>query len=189
MSVVVVVEPVLEPVTLAEAKTHCRVDYSTDDTLIGSLITAARQRIEEVTGRRLVTQTVDEYLDEFDPNGDPLLLTAFPVSSVTSVRYYDTDDTLQTMDADDYWADVRSFPPRIVVKDAWPTLGGRPSAVVVRSVVGVAVASVPEPLKLAVKWTVAHWYESREAHGDQAFKELPLGVASILRTYTGGRYR
>ena len=38
--------PIIEPVTLAEAKAQCRVEYDTDDELLSSYITAARQWAE-----------------------------------------------------------------------------------------------------------------------------------------------
>lgn len=47
-----------EPVTLAEAKTQCRVDFTDDDTLISDLITAARQSIEEYCHISLVPKVV-----------------------------------------------------------------------------------------------------------------------------------
>ena len=37
---------VTDPVTLAEAKAQCRVEFDTDDELIASYITAARQWVE-----------------------------------------------------------------------------------------------------------------------------------------------
>lgn len=39
-------QPVTEPITLAQAKTHLRVDFTDDDTYITSLITQARRVIE-----------------------------------------------------------------------------------------------------------------------------------------------
>lgn len=43
-------ESVTEPVTLEEAKNFCKIDISTDDTLIEALITTARQLCEAWTG-------------------------------------------------------------------------------------------------------------------------------------------
>ena len=54
MSLTLVSPPAAEPVTLAEAKSHLKLDTSDEDTLIASLITAARARAEWHTGRALV---------------------------------------------------------------------------------------------------------------------------------------
>ncbi len=57
--------PVAEPVTLADAKAHLRLDTALDDDYVKSLITMARQYIEEVCWRGLVTQTWELTLDSF----------------------------------------------------------------------------------------------------------------------------
>ena len=46
--------PTVEPVTLADARLHLRVIDTVEDSLITSLIVAAREHVEQVTGRRLI---------------------------------------------------------------------------------------------------------------------------------------
>ena len=46
--------PVIEPVTLQEAKQHCRVDCDADDELICGYITAAREWAESFLNKPLV---------------------------------------------------------------------------------------------------------------------------------------
>ena len=55
--------PAVEPVTLADAKAHLKVDTTDDDALITALITAARARAEWHTGRALITQSWTLWLD------------------------------------------------------------------------------------------------------------------------------
>lgn len=47
-----------EPVSLADAKIHCRVDFDDDDTILNDLITECRQVIEDYTHASLVTKII-----------------------------------------------------------------------------------------------------------------------------------
>ena len=73
--------PASEPVTLAEAKLHLRVDYSDDDALISSLITAARRLCETSVKSTFITQTFDVVEDVFPVYGGYIarLLRSNPV--------------------------------------------------------------------------------------------------------------
>lgn len=61
----VLTPPSVEPLSLTEAKDHLRVDFSTDDTYITTLIPAARQYVEAICWRGLLTQTVELTLAGF----------------------------------------------------------------------------------------------------------------------------
>ncbi len=81
-----------EPLSLADVKTYLKVDYSDEDDLITSLITAVRQKIEEYTGLALVIKTVEIFLpylpDEFKlpfPNHDAI--TEIKLNGVVSTGY------------------------------------------------------------------------------------------------------
>jgi hypothetical protein len=55
----------VEPVTLAEALQHCKIEFPDDDTLVSTLITAARRYCETRLRSALITQTWVLYLDGF----------------------------------------------------------------------------------------------------------------------------
>ena len=59
----------IEPVTLAEAKLHLRLEIPDDDALVASLIMTARMVSETLLRRALLTQTKTLYLDSFPSAG------------------------------------------------------------------------------------------------------------------------
>lgn len=65
MPVQLITPPASEPVTLAEAKAHLRLETALDDDYVNTLIGAARQYIEQVCWRGLVTQTWELVLESF----------------------------------------------------------------------------------------------------------------------------
>lgn len=160
-----VTAPTVEPISVSEAKAHMRVDFTDDDDYITALIVAARTIAEERTNRALITQTWDYVLDDF-PCGNAIKIRKPKLQSVTSVKYIDSDGTENTMPTTDYLVDTDSSPGRIVLKFAkiWPTAILQPaSAVRIRMVCGYGLAvAVPQPLKQAIFFLVAHWYENRE---------------------------
>lgn len=60
-----VTAPTAEPVTLADAKLHLRVNVSDDDALITDALIAGRERVELETGRQLITATWELWMDGF----------------------------------------------------------------------------------------------------------------------------
>lgn len=183
---VIVSAPASEPVTTSEAKDHLRVDLSTDDTLIGNLVTAARTWIEQVSGVRFITQTLDVSIDGW-PAGDALALPVWPVASITSITSYALDGTASTVSASTYRLDTFAIPPRVVLVtgNTWPTGGRALNSGTVRLVAGTAAGSVPGPLRQAVLLLVAHLYEQREpvALSGAVPKVLPFAVEALLGPY------
>lgn len=179
--------PAVEPVTTTEAKSHLRVDYSDDDTLIGTLITAARQQVEQITRRALITQTWDMWLPGF-PGESYIEIPLPPLQSITSITYYDDDDVAATFASTNYYVDAKSEPGRIVLRDdaSWPSTSLRgANGVCVKFIAGYGLAvAVPQGLKQAVLLAVGHFYEHREAVSDERQLEtLPLGFEYLLWPY------
>ena len=73
-------QPVVEPVTITEAKAHLRVDTADDDTYIGTLITAAREWCEQYLDRTLVNTQWAMRLERFPTDSTyPIELPRPPV--------------------------------------------------------------------------------------------------------------
>lgn len=158
-------QPIEEPVYLDEAKSHLRVeaDVTDDDILIDAMIVAARRHCESFLGRALITQTWDLYLDAF-PDCGYIELPLPPLASVTTVKYKDSDGTLQTWDAANYIVDTVSEPGRICLANSisWPTTYDEVQAVQIRFVCGYGTASaVPQNIKHAILLKLTDLFENR----------------------------
>lgn len=157
--------PATEPVSLAEAKLHLRVDHGDEDILILSLISAARLHLEHVLGRAFITQGWLYLVDDWPP-GHSLNLPLAPVQSIVSVKVYDSDDVPATLSPSTYLLDGLSVPPRLVrrASNTWPRPGRIANGIEVSFVCGHGSLAneVPAPLRQAVLLLVAHWYEHRQ---------------------------
>lgn len=155
--VTTVSEPTEEPVTLTEAKSYLKIDVSTDDTPITSMIGGARRWLEHVLRQRLVTQTVEHPMDCW-PNPH-YRLPEGPVQSISSISYVMDDGTSDTVDSATYTL----VDGRIMLATStatWPSVSLRRYApITVRYVVGYGDAEdVPRDLVdellayLSVQW-------------------------------------
>ena len=164
-SLTLITAPSVEPVTLAEAKAHLRRDDTADDTLITSLITAARQNIDGKDGwlgRALCTQTWELRLDRFH---DEMVVPLPPLQSVTSVKYIDDDGVEQTLASTVYQV-VTGEPARLVLAydQTWPSTREEMDAVRIRFVAGYGLAaSVPAAIKAALLLQIGTLYRDRES--------------------------
>lgn len=171
--------PAEEPITLAEAKAHLRSPPDDDDTLIASLITAARVHVEQYTGRALITQQWELNLDAFPPEIEVPLPR---LQSIESVKYLDADGNLQTLDASKYRVDIATEPGRITPAygETWPSTRTVTGAVVVAFTAGYgAAADVPEPIKSAIKMHIEKHYEGEQRVGHY----LDDAIASLLSSF------
>ncbi len=171
----IITAPTVEPVTLAEAKVDLRVDHTDDDTLITALIVAGRQRCEELANRALINRTLEMALCEWPCNA--IALPYPPLVSVTSVTYYDEDNSAGTMSSSDYIAITDVEPGLIALArdKSWPDAALRPQwPIRVRWVAGcgATAASVPETWKHLIRAWVAIRYEFRDEMTPQGATQL-----------------
>lgn len=157
-------EAVEDPVTLAEAKLHARIEIDDDNALVSGLIKSATQWVENYTRRCLVTRTRTLYLDDFD--GDSIEIPDSPVAAVVSVKYLDTAGVEQTYTSSNYTTDLITTPAVLALRDgsSWPATKAEPNAVRVQYIAGYgAAAAVPAIAKEAIKQFVAYAYDERAA--------------------------
>jgi uncharacterized phiE125 gp8 family phage protein len=198
MALQLITAPAVEPLTLAEAKAHLRVDTTDDDALIAALLTASRSFCEEWTGRAFVTQTWELVLDEFssDLNADEIEIPRPPLQSVSSIKYDDSNGIEQTLATDQYDVDAVSQPGWVVpITTGWPFVVWQGiNAVRIRYVAGYAPGTnspanstdnIPGAIKAAIRLYLGQLYDQREdIVVGTIVNKVPSGsVQSLLRNF------
>lgn len=182
---IISVLPTVEPVSLEQARLHARVDEHDDDSWITSRITSAREYVELVTRRQLITATRKLILDSFPSSGKVIRVPFPPLQSVSSITYYDTDGVLQTWASAEYRVDSDSEPGRIseAYNYSYPSTRDMTGAVTItyKAGYGDAASDVPGELRDAIQILVAHWYEMREPVGPASMLgKVPMSVDALL---------
>ena len=176
-----------EPISLAEAKDHIRLEIADDDTIVAANITAATLYVEGEIERQLVTATWKLTLDGFPTDDSAISLNMPPIQSITSIKYLDTvDGTQQTWDSSLYSLDTTSSPGRVYPSfgETYPATRAIQNSVEIEFIAGYGIGSaVPENLKSAVKLMFAHYYENRDAVLFGSMSELPMAVNALLRKF------
>ena len=167
MGLTLVTAPTVLPVSYADAKAHLRLPDDTESVLVSALLDAARRKVEDDTGRALMTQTWDLTLDAFPRDG--IAMPREPLASVTSVKVTGVAGVQSTLASTVYQVNLAACPPSITLADgqSWPSDLRANQAIVVRFVAGYGTkeSDVPEPIRLAVLQLVAQWYAVRMAAG------------------------
>jgi uncharacterized phiE125 gp8 family phage protein len=185
MGLTLVTAPVLEPLSLDEAKLHCKVELSVtdDDALISALMLAVRQAAESELRRALLTQTWRWTADGFPASSDAVLhLPRPPLQSVSSVKYLDAAGVLQTLAASAYVVDTITQPGRLqlAVDQTWPTTQAVLNATQIDFVAGwTSAANVPAAIRVGMKLWIGTLYRNRESVSPAVMSEIPDGVRRL----------
>jgi uncharacterized phiE125 gp8 family phage protein len=181
------IAPTVEPVTLAEARAFHGISANDDnsrDMVIMSRIKSARIACEELTSRKFITQTwlaySDSFIDRMNLFGD--------LQSVTSVKYYDVNGALQTLDTSIYYVDNINNSVSLAPNKAWPDTLMNPNSVIIEYVCGYGMAiDVPEPIKEAIKIIVSQWEGYQSSIEGARLSTLPYAATQLLGFYTDYR--
>lgn len=158
--------PVIEPVTLNEAKAHLRVDHNNEDALVTSLIKAAREYAEMFTNRALISQVWEMTLDYF-PACNVIELPKPPLQSVSSITYVDTNGDTQTWNSSNYQSDNTTVFGRITPAYGveWPSTQSVVNAVTIRFLAGYGddVTEVPQSIRQGILMVISDLYDGRQS--------------------------
>jgi uncharacterized phiE125 gp8 family phage protein len=183
----IITSATFEPISVADAGEYLRVDDLVADTaLLGSLITASRQAVEQFLNRYIAEQTVETAYNGFSAE----LVLSSPVISVTSVKYLDSNGTEQTLATNQYLVDTYSEPAVITpaYNVTYPATYPVPNSVKVRYVVGFTSGGspdtnpLPKPIRHAMMLIIGDLYANREGQSDKAYQINPT-VQNLLFPY------
>jgi uncharacterized phiE125 gp8 family phage protein len=181
--------PDVEPLTVQEVIEYHRAPVG-DGPILGSLIRAARSRVEAITGRVLIATIFDLKLEELRCR--ELLIDKAPLLTVGSIKYLDSAGDLQTWASSNYEVDAPTGPQaargriRPVSTASWPFVSSdRIGAYVVRYTAGYGSdpSDVPADLVQAMQLLIGDWYENREDSTPVPLSGIPNGVLAILAPF------
>jgi uncharacterized phiE125 gp8 family phage protein len=178
-----------EPLQLAEVKKHLEIaDADTaHDEHIQRLIQEAREQVEHDCQVCLVSRAITE---KFNWSGDEEYWQLYyrPISSVTSITYYDTTNTQQTFSASLYSLDADRRRVWLNSNAAWPTTYDRWDAITLTYSAGYGSsgAAVPQMFKQAMLLLIGYYFEERTMMGNEmttgSFKAYENLLARLKRS-------
>lgn len=180
--------PAQEPVSVAEAKAHLRLETDADDALVASLSLTSRLHIEAALGLALTSQDFTLVLDRWPKSGH-VEFPVRPVAAVSAVRVLAIDGTPEIIAPQTYLLDAAAVPPKLVgtgTGTPWPAPGRAAGGIEIDLTAGYGPTpgDVPAPIRQAILMLVAHWYEHRDPiEIGQPATAIPDAVSGLLKSY------
>lgn len=167
-------------VSLARAKKHLRLEasFTEEDDLIESYISAAIEASENFIGGHILEKDMTIKMNAFD---SPLVFEAFPLQSVTAVKYYALGSEVLTEMLPGNYILTTSGPKvfSLRFKESVPQTAERFDAVTVLVKVGNATGKTPKAVQQAILLQVGDMYERREDRTEV----IATAAMSLLRPY------
>ena len=170
MRVTKLTDPTTLPVSLSDVKDHLRIEQDEIDldNDLTELLRAASAYVEAEIHATLITTQFMAVWDCFP--ADAIKIPGWPVASIDSITYTDTDGATTTLSSSLYRTKLVQTPAMIIpaISEDWPdTLADSVDAVTVTFTAGYGAAAtdVPYMIRAMIKLLVAHWFKNREAVG------------------------
>lgn len=176
----------------ADACEHLKGLYAEDDAHVRRLIAAATSWVETRYGTHLLNANVTETFMGWRNSSFIRLLRA-PVSSITSIKYFDADASQQTWTSTNY---ILTAPPagpgevEVAPDVSLPQVDGRtyPWEVIYVAGYGAAESNVPDNIQHALRLLVEDFDRHRgNLIEGRASTEAAIGVTRLLSVSDMGR--
>ena len=165
-----------EVASLAEIKTHLRIDHTDEDVLVAEYFKAAVAWIEKTCATVLLETPFSATLSslEFD-------FSNYPNAEITSLSYVDELGASVTIPASGF-----------EIKDAQLVLldetVGQVSSATLEFTAGFGVGNIPGPLKIACLTLCNSWFEERSDMSAAPQHSVPTGVRRMIAPYRSFGY-
>ena len=176
--------PQAEPVSVAELKNHLRLDHASEDTLLQTLLAAARDDVERQTGLALFRQTWRVVIGELPPDRR-VSLTRYPVMQVVSVTAFAADGEATAVPPAQWHLDRFTRPASVDFSALAPgTDVSNGIEIDYEAGHGDTGADVPDLLKRAILLLAAHLYEHRSGSmTDGQVTAWPSGYGRLIAPF------
>lgn len=177
--------PAVEPVPLADAKAHLRLDTTDEDTVVGAMIGAARVAVETEIRQVLIAQQW-RVSDTAWPADRRIALPVMPLISIDAVRALDAGNNPTIVPATDYGVETDTGIVTINADAAAlaPALSAGGYEIDFTAGFGAASSDVPHALRRAIAMLVTHWFEHRSAFTiGGGLVATPAGVHALIAPY------
>jgi len=176
---ILVTAPTADAVTLSQAKKQVEIADSdtAHDEHLHELIDRARDEFEADCDLCISPQTWKVYTDEME---DGMQLYKGPIQSITSVKYYDTNNVLQTLETSIYNFDAANRMIRLQYNQLWPVTTVRWDAFEITYLCGFA--TFPPMAIQAMLILVEKYFLGREPSKDPDFRTYQRLVHKMQRS-------
>lgn len=184
MALILETASVVEPLNLVDVKNYLKIDNGFEDTLIASMITAARVQLETRLNRAFLRQMWSLYLDVLPLDG-LIGLPINPAISVEDVAVIDGEGVYISIAATDYVADTKSDPAFVKIIKPLPKIMSEFSGLRVQFWAGYGPSAMdtPAPIRQAILHLVAFWHEYRGPIASGEIHQIPHAILDMIAPF------
>ena len=169
---------------IGQLQDELRVDEDSEIVVLTSMLKAATSIAEQHTNRVLLSSTFTAYLDDLESL--EVEIFKFPITSIDSVKYYNTSGTLTTLTANtDYFVDITSCPARVKFATAPSVQASIYNPIQINFTAGHAtVDAIDNGIIAAIRIITGQLYEQRQNESNMS--EASMNYDRLLNMYIKG---